>query len=290
MGRRESVGYTSIPPSELDEHERLPRHKSGLPLDYVWKGLAVLSVLTNVLTISALFFIPNATLPSSSSEHDECHLDAERLWPHPVPWKKVVLENHQDFIDSDPWDSKFAGDGTTSKSEHASPWDAIFLPNWVALENDPAAHGYGFGTPLTGPGSEGNEQDPIPWTPGSQAFGLAVMHQLHCIASIKKAVNDYRYTGGDRGSNSSSVIGHVDHCIEVLRQATMCHGDMSLLRPNVQGHSYTGYDGWGNEHLCRDWEAIEDIVRTHGISFKKGGGVEGWTHLRQDVSEPRDRD
>lgn len=281
MGYRQSVDYTSIPPSELDEHERPPLRKSRLSLFYGWKGLAFLSTLTNILFISAFFYLRTNIFSSSSSfGHEECHLGAERLWERPVPWKKVVLENHQEFVDSDPWDSKFAGDGTTSDSGHPNPWDSVWLPNWVALENDPASQGYGFGTPLTGPGSEGNEHDPIPWKPGSQAFGLAVMHQLHCVASIKKAINDYRYTGGNRGSNSSMNIGHVDHCVEVLRQATMCHGDMSLIKPNVKGHSYTGYDGWGNEHLCRDWGAIEDIVRQHGISYVKGGGMEGWTHLR----------
>lgn len=78
---------------------------------------------------------------------------------------------------------------------------------------------------------------------------MAVMHQLHYVESIKKAINNYRFTGGEQGMNTSRNIGHMDCWVEVLRQATMYHGDMSLIQHNVKQHSYTGYNGWGNEPL-----------------------------------------
>ncbi|KAK1990021.1 hypothetical protein LX36DRAFT_648460 [Colletotrichum falcatum] len=245
-----------------------------------WKLLAVASIFANIAALLVLFALSlTGHLPLISGRgSDECHLPSEALWGRPVPWKKTVLNNQQEFIDSDPWDSKFGADGTAATEKGPNPWNSIWFANWVALENDPAARGYGFGTPLTGPGSEGNALDPVPWREGSQAFGIGVMHQLHCVASIKKAIVDYRFTGGRRGSNSTSAAGHVDHCLEVLRQAVICHGDMALLRPDVAGPRYTGYDGWGNEHICRDWNAIKQIVKEHGIRYVIGPKRRGWTH------------
>ena len=67
------------------------------------------------------------------------------------------------------------------------------------------------------------------WTPTSRAFGVAIMHQLHCVVSslhssadmktdrlkgwTKHVINDYRRTG-----NSTKPWLHTDHCLEVLRQ------------------------------------------------------------------------
>ncbi|KAK2031607.1 hypothetical protein LX32DRAFT_671527 [Colletotrichum zoysiae] len=241
-----------------------------------WKLLAIISIFNIIALIFSILSL-TGHLPLFGGS-DECHLASEKLWGRPIPWKKTTLNNRQEFIDSDPWDSKFGADGTASTGKGPNPWNSMWFANWVALENDPAAHGYGFGTPLTGPGSEGNDLDPVPWKEGSQAFGIAVMHQLHCVASIKKAIVDYRFTGGRRGSNATKAAGHVDHCIEVLRQATICRGDMALLRPDVRGRSYTGYDGWGNEHMCRDWDAIQQIVKEHGIHYVVGQSSRGWTH------------
>ncbi|TQN70965.1 Oxidase ustYa [Colletotrichum shisoi] len=281
MARQSSISYTSLPDSECaDDNLAFARAKKRVRGPN-WKLLAIVSIVTNLAAVSVIL----GRLSPRWLAQQGCHLDSESLWGHRVPWRKVILENQQEFIDSDPWDSKFGGDGTAaSVGKGPSPWDSIWFTNWVALEDDPAAKGYGFGTPLTGPDSEGNAFDPIPWKEGSQAFGIGVMHQLHCVASIKKSINDYRYTGGSRGSNSTTTMGHVDHCLEVLRQATICHGDMALIRPNVRGKRYTGYDGWGNEHLCRDWGAIKDISKDHGIHYVVGNGMQGWTHYEHSTS------
>ncbi|TEA19257.1 Oxidase ustYa [Colletotrichum sidae] len=275
-GRRSSITYTALPDSEFGD-DRPPKRRSKCSFIKDWKFLAIFSIVTNMVTLLSLFH-------SIENRSEECHLGSETLWGRRVPWTKVTIENRQEFIDADPWDSKFGGDGTASAHKGPNPWDSIWFPNWVALENDPAAKGYGYGTPLTGPHSEGNEHDPIPWTEGSQAFGIGVMHQLHCVVSIKKAINDYRYTGGSRGSNSTKMTGHIDHCIEVLRQATLCHGDMALIRPNTRGKRYTGYNGWGNEHLCRDWNALTEVIRDHGIHYVVGNGMRGWTHYGQNLA------
>ncbi|EFQ36601.1 hypothetical protein CGRA01v4_09684 [Colletotrichum graminicola] len=281
MARRSSIAYASLPSSEFgDESPPFTPPKRRL-ICINWKLVAITSFLMNIATLSIIL----ARLSPRWFNSPECHLDSEILWGRRVSWRKMIIENQQEFIDSDPWDSKFGADGTISVGKGPNPWDSIWFTNWVALENDPAAKGYGFGTPLTGPGSEGNALDPIPWNEGSQAFGLGVMHQLHCVASIKKAINDYRYTGGTRGSNATKTAGHVDHCLEVLRQATICHGDMALIRPDVQGKTYTGYSGWGNEHVCRDWEAIKDILKNHGIHYVVGNGTKGWTHYEHTTTE-----
>lgn len=252
MGPRDTVVYSSVPLNDLEESQRPLTRPNPFASLQNWKFVALLSLVINICTLWISYFRPDLLSPYTSGSY-ECHLESEKLWEQPIPWRKVVLENQQEFIDSDPWDSKFGEHGTATDSLSDSPWDALFYSTWVALENDPTSKGYGFGTPLTGPDSAGNEQDPIPWKEGSQAFGIGFMHQLHCVVSLKMAIVDYRSTGGSRTSNNGT-FAHLDHCLEVLRQATMCHGDTSLIQPNVPGKVYTGYNGWGNEHLCRDWE------------------------------------
>jgi hypothetical protein len=254
MGPRNTVVYNSLPLSDLEECQQPLKRQSGFAAIQNWKFVALLSIAITICTLWTSYFRPDLLSPYTLGSY-ECHLESEKLWGQPIGWEKILLNSQQEFIDSDPWDSKYGQHGTSSGSPSTSPWDTLFYSTWVALKNDPASKGYGFGTPLTGPDSAGNDQDPIPWKEGSQAFGIRFMHQLHCVVLLKKAINDYRSTGGSRVSDNGTY-SHLDHCLEVLRQATMCYGDTSLIRPDVPGEVYTGYTGWGNEHLCRDWEYV----------------------------------
>ncbi|KAK1973902.1 LOW QUALITY PROTEIN: hypothetical protein LZ30DRAFT_755010 [Colletotrichum cereale] len=161
----------------------------------------------------------------------ECHLDLESLWGRRVSWKNtpLVLILLTGWFGLAFWAHTFDGLLRTRK-------------------------GHSFGTPLAGPNSEGNILSPIP-----------VTHQLHCIKSIKKAISDYRYTGGSRNSNS---VKTADCCLEVLRQATICHGNMPLIRPDVLEKRYTIYD---------------DILKRQRIHYVAGNGMKVRTHYEHNI-------
>ncbi|KAF8865830.1 hypothetical protein BDZ45DRAFT_376097 [Acephala macrosclerotiorum] len=88
-----------------------------------------------------------------------------------------------------------------------------------------------------------------------------MFHQLHCIASLKAAFDgmmNKSHTG------DSHPLGHLNHCFDYLRQATMCAGDMTL-EPAVE---YTdigrkGVEGWNVEHRCRNFQAMKDFAEEH---------------------------
>lgn len=55
---------------------------------------------------------------------------------------------------------------------------------------------------------------------------------------------------------------HATHCIEYLRQAVLCSGDLTLEVPEyVDQKTWKGATGWNTEHQCRDWSAINQFPR-----------------------------
>lgn len=69
----------------------------------------------------------------------------------------------------------------------------------------------------------------------------------------------------------SVVVHTVLDIILMTEQAVMCHGDLTLERPegNTYPHRTTG---WGNAHRCRDWDSLITAVKEHAIER----GPHGW--------------
>ncbi|EPE33497.1 hypothetical protein GLAREA_06510 [Glarea lozoyensis ATCC 20868] len=102
---------------------------------------------------------------------------AHILWPkeHSV---LVVIENDEMFLTTDP----FVND---SEDQLNPPWDELYVGSWVAIEYPSIV-----GTPP--PGMRMNEvaAEPHKWAEESEGYGVAVMHQIHCIMTIKHALYD----------------------------------------------------------------------------------------------------
>ena len=65
-----------------------------------------------------------------------------------------------------------------------------------------------------------------------------------------------KHAGPDRGDYHHS-LSHVKHCFNYLRQALMCAADMTFEVLQVAGDdAMPGVNGWGVEHVCRDWNAV----------------------------------
>ena len=63
----------------------------------------------------------------------------------------------------------------------------------------------------------------------------------------------------------AQLTRHWDHCFDYLRQALMCTADTTLeeLEMNERGDVIGRVDGWGTEHVCRDWEAVKGWAQGH---------------------------
>ncbi|KAH9823748.1 Dimethylamine methyltransferase MtbB1 [Teratosphaeria destructans] len=99
--------------------------------------------------------------------------------------------------------------------------------------------------------------------------GPDMLHSLHCLNGLRKHF-DYDYyaernmlMAGDQAERM-----HVEHCIEQLRQAVLCHGDITpvTLKPVYKGDRLVALLGQTERaHTCRDGEAIvEEWKRQRG--------------------------
>lgn len=104
-------------------------------------------------------------------------------------------------------------------------------------------------------------------TTGKRGYriGLEVFHQLHCLNMIRKATYpSYQdeYSGGDFGVDPKQLRGHLDHCVEMLREGLMCQADVGVITFKMQkeGEEAEGEyrPDFANWHVCRDYEAIRE--------------------------------
>ena len=61
----------------------------------------------------------------------------------------------------------------------------------------------------------------------------------------------------------------------------MCHGDLTLEKFDGKNPEYETLSGWGNTHMCRDWDSMNSAIRKHamnpGPNGWRKGGFEKWS-------------
>ncbi|WPH02707.1 Hypothetical protein R9X50_00557500 [Acrodontium crateriforme] len=104
---------------------------------------------------------------------------------------------------------------------------------------------------------------------GKHLASFDVFHQLHCVDLLRKGIRrDYydKHEGSFAGASEKIVHGHLEHCVEILRQTLMCHGDTSLLTYNwVKGREMP-YPNFNTLHVCKDWDALVRMNRKLDVS------------------------
>ncbi|KAJ8133272.1 hypothetical protein O1611_g346 [Lasiodiplodia mahajangana] len=88
---------------------------------------------------------------------------------------------------------------------------------------------------------------------GSGFFGqLSAYHHLHCLKFIRQVLHPEYYD-----TNTTDRDEHVDHCIDDLRQALMCHADPSIVTFDWKGPNWRRpWPNFNIEHTCVDWDAL----------------------------------
>ena len=103
-----------------------------------------------------------------------------------------------------------------------------------------------------------------------QLYGGADMyHSLHCLDALRKAADGRMNRQYEKIQINLSRL-HLDHCIEQLRQAILCHSDLTpvTLRPIFDREArvlvllgQTKYT-----HTCRDWANLKaSLEMRHGL-------------------------
>ncbi|KAG4026281.1 hypothetical protein MFRU_042g00100 [Monilinia fructicola] len=101
-----------------------------------------------------------------------------------------------------------------------------------------------------------------PYAVGERAT-LSVLHQLHCLDGIRHIY----YLNNDAATAGTLLVeeelephmkrSHMRHCIDFLRQSLMCCGDTSIEKVDSE---LKGVTGWGTEHMCTNWEELQEWV------------------------------
>ncbi|BCS27851.1 oxidase ustYa family protein [Aspergillus puulaauensis] len=128
--------------------------------------------------------------------------------------------------------------------------------------------------------------------PGNYAYGLGVYHQMHCLSRLRKSFYPDRYYPN---ATQHEILHHTSHCFDVLRQAILCHGDVSLVYWWNQNYTYIDETGtkqyteeflqrtpqeratgsfvtWDSEVQCRDMDAINAWAKRNAVNDDDYGG------------------
>ena len=102
---------------------------------------------------------------------------------------------------------------------------------------------------------------------GGYLATLDVFHTLHCVNKIRKSYySDYYHDPNPLADQQE----HFDHCVDLLRQVVMCHGDISL-------HTYSWIDDYRwpwpsmqTQHQCKNWDNLMDWSKDHYVESLQG--------------------
>ncbi|KAH7108673.1 hypothetical protein B0J11DRAFT_500151 [Dendryphion nanum] len=128
------------------------------------------------------------------------------------------------------WDRKNANSTAANDA-----WDAIDTnPMAIALHDDFAKQ-VGLGPSIR-----------FPWDTERSIYYLKGFHDLHCLKLVRNAIITGRY-----GNDEEITLTHVLHCLDGLRQATICLADDTPMPALVSHHV-----GDGQMRRCRSWEKM----------------------------------
>ncbi|KAI1424879.1 hypothetical protein F5Y12DRAFT_415923 [Xylaria sp. FL1777] len=100
---------------------------------------------------------------------------------------------------------------------------------------------------------------------------MAVYHELHCIKRVRKMIyRDYYYPNITE-SEWVHRMGHVEHCLEQIRQSAICHGDVSIVPYSWIRDEEHQVDvpsmQLGSLHQCVKWDKIVEWAQNRRIDL-----------------------
>ncbi|RAH47975.1 oxidase ustYa family protein [Aspergillus brunneoviolaceus CBS 621.78] len=153
-----------------------------------------------------------------------------------------------------PWpvrlhDNPFAG---KPRPELEAAWHTLFEKNNIRVTGEDLAFYNVTSLPIVGPAGEG---------PGGYVGQLGVFHELHCLKRIRHWIYRDHYLADAPAAVLVEEEAHVDHCVELLREASLCRADLTLsgfrwiqTGPEGKQRELT-VEAKGN-HVCVDWERL----------------------------------
>ncbi|KAI0480356.1 hypothetical protein GGR56DRAFT_268388 [Xylariaceae sp. FL0804] len=96
---------------------------------------------------------------------------------------------------------------------------------------------------------------------------IEVFHQLHCLNLLRQEAHKEYYAplGGDTSAPKADLRGHLDHCIDALRQFIMCQADVNVFSFNFPYNDGDPWPDYSTPHTCRNFESIRQWAVDHVV-------------------------
>ncbi|KAI4597051.1 hypothetical protein KJ359_004964 [Pestalotiopsis sp. 9143b] len=109
---------------------------------------------------------------------------------------------------------------------------------------------------------------------GKHGYRVAVevFHQLHCLNLMRQAnyKEHYAAQGGDVAAEHHDLAGHMDHCIDALRQFVMCQADVNVFAFRYPFGDNDPWPDYTTPHVCRNYESIRNWAIEHAVPHTPG--------------------
>lgn len=87
---------------------------------------------------------------------------------------------------------------------------------------------------------------------------LGVIHELHCLGRLRMTIfSDYYYPNFTEADKKANRM-HSAHCIDYLRQAAMCHSDISVTTYYWRDDDIFPVADFSSPKACANWDAVAD--------------------------------
>ncbi|KZV96422.1 hypothetical protein EXIGLDRAFT_643205 [Exidia glandulosa HHB12029] len=96
--------------------------------------------------------------------------------------------------------------------------------------------------------------------PDRRPFGVAMYHQMHCMANLRQAFLDHK-----------GYTIHAHHCFTYLRQAILCEANPTLEPQAPQLGKFAV--NVKVPRVCKDWGSVRDLIERNHREVKRGGMI-----------------
>ncbi|PVH95434.1 hypothetical protein DM02DRAFT_632840 [Periconia macrospinosa] len=222
----------------LEEDDDFVYHNSGTQR---WKRItiALLAVYNVLVSVALAVVVLSKTSPTEGST----------LTPPPSIIQKELAHELQS-VQAHPG-STFSG---PPSPEHDEAWSELLRPLFVNVSASELMR---------------VNVDPINQLrlfDGGYIASLETYHHLHCIRRLKWHLYESYYFANITDAARTLELNHMNHCIESLRLATMCHADTSLYTLKWRGEGKRPEPINHGQRKCTIWNEIEQWAMPRAVS------------------------
>ncbi|KAG5914368.1 hypothetical protein E4U42_000525 [Claviceps africana] len=99
---------------------------------------------------------------------------------------------------------------------------------------------------------------------------LNVYHELHCLKRLHQYMYPEYYFPNLTAHQHELNRLHNEHCIDFLRQSSMCHGDIGLITFEWHDDSRIPVAN-ATSHQCVNWPKLDEWTRARSVDMMKPG-------------------